>query len=220
MKNLEAEKYYKREWVTKSLIWPDEHGYIFKHFKKECEHKPYSFDRQSSIIEKKKQIIWKYLPETELIKNEDGTYCIKQKFIEWRLLKFVDINELDENILSDLLDLFDGYMAYCKSEWVEMDVIGYQQDIHNLDPGRKRRILFYSRILNSFLESTNIMISNDNKVYMIDVCDTVPEEITGKISKIKATIRKAIIDLWIKKTEYKIRRLIEKKRNELWDVLS
>jgi hypothetical protein len=78
---------------------------------------------------------------------------------------------------------------------VEMDVIGYQQDIHNLDPGWKRRFIFYSRIFNSFLESTNIMISNDNKVYMIDVCDTIPEEITGKIAKIKATIRKAIIDL-------------------------
>lgn len=220
MKNLEAEKYYKTEWVTKSLIWPDEDGYIFKYFKKDCEHKPYSFDRQSSIIEKKKHYIWKFLPETELIKNEDGSYCIKQKFIEWRLIKFVDINELTPEVLSDLLELFDGYIAYCKDEWIEMDVIGYQQDIQHLNPGMRRRIRFYSRIFSSFLESTNIMISNDNKVYMIDVCDTIPEELNGKITKIKAAIRKAIINIWIKKTELKIHRLIEKKRKELWEVLS
>jgi hypothetical protein len=39
------------------------------------------------------------------------------------------------------------------------------------------------------------MISNDNKVYMIDVCDTIPEELNGKITKIKAAIRKAIINI-------------------------
>lgn len=221
MKKLEAENYYKREWVTKSLIWPDEQGYIFKYFKKDIEHIPYSFDKQSSIIEKKKQYIWKFIPETELIKNEDWTYYIKQKFIEWRLLKFIDINELDANILSDLLELFDGYIAFCKNEWIEMDVIGYQQDIHHLENMWKRRFLFYTRIFRSFLESTNIIISNDNKVYMIDVCDTIPTRKKKDIlHKTKYAIRQAIIDLWIKNTEYKVRRILKEKRKELTDVLS
>ena len=221
MKNLESEKYYKSEWVTKSLVWPDEQGYIFKHFKNDIEHKPFSFEKQSSIIEKKKQYFWKFLPETKLVKNDDGTYCIKQKFIEWRLLKFVDINQLDEKVLSDLLELFDGYIAYCKDEWVEMDVIGYQQDIHHLENIRKRRFLFYSRIFNSFLSSTNIMISNDNKVYMVDVCDTIPVSYKQTcIYKIKTAVRKSILELWIKKTEYKMRRLIKSKRKELKDTLS
>jgi hypothetical protein len=77
-----------------------------------------------------------------------------------------------------------------------MDVIGYQQDIHHLENMWKRRFLFYTRIFRSFLESTNIIISNDNKVYMIDVCDTIPtREKKDILHKTKYAIRQAIIDL-------------------------
>jgi hypothetical protein len=40
------------------------------------------------------------------------------------------------------------------------------------------------------------MISNDNKVYMIDICDTIPVSDDGqRLQKIKRTIREAIIKL-------------------------
>ena len=211
---------YTRFWVTKYITEPDENGYIFKFFKKDCEYKPYSFEKQSDIIRKKKQYIWKYIPETQLIKNEDGSYYIKQKFIKWRLLKFVDINQLDKKTLSDLLDLFNWYSDFCKNEWIEIDIFWYQWDISDVENIRKRRYLFYTRMLSSFLASTNIIISDDNKVYMIDVCDTIPvQENEQKLNKIKYAVRHAIIELWIKRTEYKIRRVIKKKKEELADIL-
>jgi hypothetical protein len=53
------------------------------------------------------------------------------------------------------------------------------------------------------------------------VCDTIPVSNDGqRLQKIKRTIREAIIELWIKRTEYKIRHIIEKKRDELADALS
>ena len=221
MQNRESEEYYKNEWVTKSIIWPDENGYVFKFFKKDGIHKLYSFQKQRSIIEKKKQYIWKYLPDTQLIEEVDWGYYIKQKYIKWKLLKFTDINNLDANVLSDLLDLIKGYVAYSKDEWIELDVLGYQKDIHEEDNIWKRRVLFYSRLFDSFLTSTNIMISDDNKVYMIDVCDTIPTRKKKDIlHKTKYAIRQAIIDLWIKNTEYKVRRILKEKRKELTDVLS
>lgn len=65
------------------------------------------------------------------------------------------------------------------------------------------------------------MISNDNKVYMVDVCDTIPVSYKQTcIYKIKTAVRKSILELWIKKTEYKMRRLIKSKRKELKDTLS
>ena len=161
-------------WATKYVSKPDDEGYVFKTFRKDSIHTPYSFEEQNKIIEKKKQYIWKFLPETQLIKNDDGTYCIKQKYIEWKLLKFVDIDQLDEQVLSDLLELFHWYIAYCRDEWARNDIIWYQEDVDNIKNIRKRRFLFYSRIFNSLLSSTNIIISDDNKVYMIDVCDTIP----------------------------------------------
>jgi hypothetical protein len=53
------------------------------------------------------------------------------------------------------------------------------------------------------------------------VCDTIPVSNDGqRLQKIKRTIREAIIELWIKRTESKIRHIIEKKRDELADALS
>ena len=214
---------YTRFWMTKYITEPDENGYIFKFFKKDCEYKPYSFEKQSFIVEMKKEYIWKFIPETELIKNEDGSYYIKQKYIEWKLLKFMDINQLDKKVLSDLLELFNWYIAFCKNEWMEIDVFGYQQDINSIENIRKRRFLTYTRMFNSFLSSTNIMISNDNKVYMIDVCDTIPIPIkkdSQKLQKVKQAVRHAIMELWIKKTIFKIQLLMNRKREELIDALS
>ena len=207
-------------WATKYVTKPNDEGYVFKSFRKDSIHVPYSFEEQSKIIEKKKQYIWKFMPETELIKNDDGTYWIKQKYIEWKLLKFIDINQLDEQTLSDLLELFNWYVAYCRDEWARNDIIWYQEDVDSLENIRKRRFLFYSRIFNSLLSSTNIIISNDNKVYMIDICDTIPVQNNQKLYKIKNAVRQAILELWIKKAELKIRRLIKEKKKELYDVLS
>jgi hypothetical protein len=65
---------YTRSWVTKYITEPDEQWYIFKYFKNDWIHIPYSFEQQNNIIEKKKQYFWKFIPETELIKNDDGSY--------------------------------------------------------------------------------------------------------------------------------------------------
>jgi hypothetical protein len=39
------------------------------------------------------------------------------------------------------------------------------------------------------------MISDDGKVYMIDVCDTMPLKLDRKVNKIKNTVRLAIMEL-------------------------
>ncbi len=65
------------------------------------------------------------------------------------------------------------------------------------------------------------MISNDNKVYMIDVCDAIPIHAENQwLRMVKNAIRKVIIELWIKRTESKIRHIIKEKKNELVDILS
>lgn len=219
MNEIDIENYAVNHWATKYVSKPDDDGFIFKSFRKDCIHKPYSFEKQQNIIEKKKQYIWKFMPETQLIKNDDGSYCIKQKYIEWKLLNSIDINQLDEQVLSDLLELFDWYIAYCKNEGALIDVMGYQEDIDKIENIRKRRFLLYTRIFNSFFSSTNIIISN-NKVYMIDVCDTVPVNNEQTLYKIKNAVRQAIMKLWIKKAEFKIRHIIKWKKKELLDAIS
>ncbi len=108
---------------------------------------------------------------------------------------------------------------------MEIDVFWCQQDINDIENLRKRRIYYYTRMFNGFLSSTNIMISNDNSVYMIDVCDTIPiKKDSQKLHNIKHTIKCAIkwaiVKLWIRRSTIKIRCIIEKKRNELFDNLS
>ena len=208
-------------WATKYVTKPDDEGYVLKFFKKDGIHEPYSFEMQRNILKKKREYIWKFIPETELIKNDDGSYYIKQQYIEWKLLKFSDINQLDEHILSDVLELFDWYAAYCKDEWVEMDVTWYQPDFDSLCNIRERRFFYYTRIFNGFLTSTNIIISNDNKVYMVDVCDVLPiHNGNQKLYKIKSTIRQILAGFGVKIAKYKIHRIIKQKREELLDALS
>lgn len=206
-------------WAIKYVSKPDDKGYIFKYFRKDSIHTPYSFEEQNKNIEKKKQYIWKFLPETQLLKNDDGTYYIKQKYIEWKLLKDVNIHNLDDKVLSDLLELFDWYMAYCKDENARIDIIWFQEDIDSLKNIRKRRFLFYTRIFNRFLSSSNVIISNDNKVYMIDVCDAIPVNNNQKLYKIKMEFRQAFMKLWIRKAKSKIRHLIEERKEELNNIL-
>jgi hypothetical protein len=225
MDKIDDNKYILKFWATKYITEPDKDGYIFKFFKNISEHKPYSFEEQNNLLRRKKEYIWRFIPETELIRNDDGSYYIKQKYIEWKLLKYINVDQLDEKLLSDLLELFNWYIEFCKNEWIEIDIFGYQEDINNIENIRKRRFLFYTRMLNSFLSSTNIMISNDNKVYMIDVCDTIPiPKGSQKFYKLKRTIKQsvkqAITELWIKKTRFRIHRLIDEKRKNLYNVLS
>lgn len=208
-------------WYTKYILWPDDQGYVYKYFKKDSIYKAYPFEEQSNIIERKKQYIWKFIPETELIKNEDGSYYVKQKYIKWKLLKHININQLNEQVLSDLLDLLNWYISYCKHEWREIDVLWCQQDIYDIGNVRKRKLIIYNRSLNGFLLSTNIMISNDNKVYMVDICDTIPVQTNNhKLHIIKHTVKQIVVALSLKIAKSKISHLIRKKKRELFDTLS
>lgn len=219
MVEINTADYTPNFWCTKYIVWPDDQGYIYKYFKNDWKSQPYSFEDQTNVIKKKMQYIWKFIPKTELIKNDDGSYCIKQEYIKWKLLKFTDINQLSGQVLSDLLELFEWYIKYCKDEGKEIDIIWCQHDISDSENVRKRRFFIYSRIFNGFLSSTNIIISNNNRVYMVDVCDTIPLGDNSKIDRIKKTVRQAIVKLWTKISKQKVLRLIKEKRKALSYVL-
>lgn len=54
-----------------------------------------------ATFELKKQYFWDYIPETEFLEQEDGSYYIRQKYIKGSLLKDVDVQELSlENDMS------------------------------------------------------------------------------------------------------------------------
>ena len=220
MVEINTTEYKINFWWTKYIVWPDEQGYIYKYFKNDWKFKTYPIEEQNNIIEKKKKYIWRFMPETELIKTEGDSYCIKQKYIEWKLLKSTDINQLDEQTLSELLELIDWYISYCKNEWKEIDTIWCQHDIYGFENVRKRRFFVYSRFLKGFLSSTNIIISNKNKVYMVDVCDIIPPDDISKIDKIKQTVKQAICKLWAKISKQKVSRLLKEKRKDLYKTLS
>ncbi len=207
-------------WCTKYIVWPDNQGYIYKYFRNDWKRKVYSLEDQNNIIKKKMQYMWKFLPETKLVETEDGSYYIKQKYIEWRLLKFTDVNQLSSQTLTDLLELLNWYIRYCEDEWKEIDIIWCQHDVSESENVRKRRFYIYSRILKGFLSSTNIIISSDNRVYMVDVCDTIPLGDNSKIDRIKKTVRQAIVKLWTKISKQKISRLINEKKKDLCNALS
>ena len=186
--------YTSRLWKTKHISEPDESWFIIKVFKSKRQILP--IDKQREIIEKKKLYFWEYIPETELIETENWEYIIKQKFIKWKTLSQTDISNLSAETLRQLVDFIKKYIKYFKEQWWDMDISWYQiykWNVSNLE----RRIRGFLAINKNFLTSTNIMISEDWNVYMVDVCESSDFRLLWKIKNFcaKPFIKRTISNL-------------------------
>ena len=194
MNKLETENYTTYLWNTKHISEPDEEWFVRKVFKTKRQILP--IDEQKKIIEKKKEYFWEYIPETELIETENWEYIIRQKYIEWKTLAQTDISSLSADTLYQIIDLIKKYIKYFKEEWWEMDTTWYQiykWNVSNLE----RRLRQFLAINKNFLTSTNIMVSEDWNVYIVDICESADSRILWKIKNFcaKPFIRKTISDL-------------------------
>lgn len=162
------EKDYDFEGFCKIVKGPDADGYLYKYFKKHI--KVPSLTEQKRLLELKKQYFWKYIPETELCETEDGNYFIKQKYIQGQLLKDLAMYQLSSITLWELIDLLNSYLSYCKNEKKPLDIIGYQPYPKEMK-SREKKFRNAIKLYKNFLASSNIIVANNGKVYMIDVCD-------------------------------------------------
>ena len=183
-----------RLWETKYVSDPDENWFISKVFKTREQSLP--IEEQKRLLDLKKIYFWEYIPETELVEIWDGYYFIKQKFIKWKTLAQADISSLSADTLYQIIDLIKKYIKYFKEEWWEMDTTWYQiykWNVSNLE----RRLRQFLAINKNFLTSTNIMVSEDWNVYMVDICESADSRILWKIKNFcaKPFIRKTISDL-------------------------
>lgn len=183
-----------RLWETKYVSDPDENWFISKVFKTREQSLP--IEEQKRLLDLKKIYFWEYIPETELVEIWDGYYFIKQKFIKWKTLAQTDISSLSADTLYQIIDLIKKYIKYFKEEWWEMDTTWYQiykWNVSNLE----RRLRQFLAINKNFLTSTNIMVSEDWNVYMVDICESADSRILWKIKNFcaKPFIRKTISDL-------------------------
>ena len=182
MSKLEAD-YTVKLWNTKHISEPDEYWFISKIFKTKKQTLP--IEQQRKIIEMKKEYFWEYMPETQLVETENWEYIIRQKFIEWRALAWVDVSSLSAETLSKLLDLIKKYLQYHKEQWWEMDITWYQYYPSN-PSSIKRKIINFLKISKNFLASTNIMIWDDWNPYMVDVCESADSRLQWKIKNLFA----------------------------------
>jgi len=188
------ENYTTHLWNSKTISEPDEEWFISKVFKTKRQILP--IDKQREIIKKKEKYFWKYIPETHLVETENWEYTIRQKYINGKTLAQSNIFDLSAETLESLLDLIKKYLRYHKEQWWELDLTGYQYyewDIRGL----RRKIKNFLKINENFLVSTNIMISEDWKVYMVDVCESADSRIQWKIKNFcaKPFIRRTIHQL-------------------------
>lgn len=190
-------------WSTKYILTSDEEWVVIKSFKDKWHVIP--IDEQRKILEKKKEYFWEYIPETELIETGDDNYIIKQQFIKWKTLAQTKISSLSAETLEKLLDLIDKYLLYYKEQWWDMDVMWYQY--YQWNPGSIiKKIINFLKITQNFLTSTNIMISDDWKVYMVDVCESSYVRLQ---SRIKNFCAKPFIKMTISRLENVLQKRID-----------
>ena len=178
MNRFEEDNYTNRLWNTKHISEPDTEWYISKFFKTKQQMLP--IDQQNEVIAKKIQYFGEYIPETTLCETGNGEYYIKQKYIKWKTLAQTDISDLSTETLWKLIDLIKRYLKFHNEQWWELDITWYQY--YEGNPSRlKRKFLNFLKIYKNFLTSTNIMISNDWNVYMVDVCESTDSRLQWKI---------------------------------------
>lgn len=193
--------YINNFWATKYVWSPDIDGFISKIFKTKKQILP--IDDQRKLLEKKKVYFWEYIPQTELIEGEDWEYTIRQKFISWKTLAQTDISSLSADTLMHLLDLIKKFLKYHKEQWWDMDITWYQYYPQNIG-AIKRKIKNFLTIYKNFLVSTNIMISDDWNVYIVDVCESNDSRLQWKIKNFLAKP-------FIKRTISNLERTLQKK---------
>lgn len=170
-------------WNSKDISSPDENWFICKIFKTRKQMLP--IEEQKKIIETKKKYFWAYIPETQLIATEDWGYIIRLKFIEWKTLAQINISNLPPETLFKILDLIKRYLKYHKEQWWELDITWCQY--YEWNPGKlERTIRNFFKINKNFLISTNIMVSDDWDVYMVDVCESTDIRLQSKIKNFLA----------------------------------
>ena len=186
--------YINNLWATKYVWSPDMDGFICKIFKTKKQILP--VDEQRKLLEKKKVYFWEYIPETEIIETENWEYIIRQKFINWKTLAQTNISNLSSESLSKLLDLIKKFLKYYKEQWWDMDITWYQHYPSNIGT-IERKIKNFLTIYKNFLVSTNIMISDDWNVYIVDVCESTDSRLQWKIKNFlaKPFIKRTISNL-------------------------
>lgn len=209
--------YINNLWATKYVWSPDMDGFICKIFKTKKQILP--VDEQRKLLENKKVYFWEYIPETEIVETENWEYIIRQKFINWKTLAQTNISNLSSESLSKLLDLIKKFLKYYKEQWWDMDITWYQHYPSNIGT-IERKIKNFLTIYKNFLVSTNIMISDDWNVYIVDVCESAE---THPPLRFKNFCAKPFIKVTIhnleKLLQYKIQAEKEKINNELTNVL-
>ena len=216
MNKVEEYNYTKKLWYTKYITDPDEDWYISKFFKTKKQQLP--IEKQREIIRLKKEYLWEYIPKTILCETHDGEYFIKQQYIKWKTLAEIDISTLSTDTLEKLLDLIKKYIRYYKEQWWEMDTTWYQY--YPWNPSNiERRIKNFFKVHKNFLASTNIMVSDDWNVYMVDVCESSDSRILGKIKNIYG---KPFIKRTVNQLEKILNQKIAKaaKNKEIFDALN
>jgi len=194
MDKIELENYTKKLWYTKYITPPDEDWFIYKFFRTKKQQLP--IEQQRKIIELKKRYFWEYIPETILCETQNWEYSIKQKYIKWKTLAETDISTLSTNTLWKLIDLIKKYIKYNKEQWFDMDITWYQY--YPWNPSNiKKKLMNFFKINQNFLTSTNIMISDDWNVYMVDVCESSDSHLNSKIKNFfaKPFIKKTVFEL-------------------------
>ena len=203
MDKIEGDNYTTRIWNTKHISEPDSEWYIIKVFKTRRQMLP--IDQQRDLIAKKMQYFGEYIPKTELVEFENWEYYIKQKYINWKTLAETDISNLSAKTLWNLIDLIKKYLKYYGEQWWELDLTWYQYYWWNPSP-LKRKLLNFLKINENFLTSTNIMISDDWSVFMIDVCESADSRLQWKIKNFCAKP-------FIKRTISKLEEALQKRIN-------
>jgi len=138
----------------------------------------------------------------------------------------VDINSLTASSIDELVDFLKKYLNFCHTESIFNDVAWYQELYDKINDWNFLRkiyinlIIRYNRCVKNIFKSTNVLLSNDGHIYMVDVCDDVDKnQCLNLIQNLNKNLKKRLKILFLNINIKKLEKYKRKYKSELIETL-
>ncbi len=163
-------------------------NYVRK-FPNKTNKSPLTFQQAATSLAIHQQLFWDFCPPTKVVDTENG-YCIIQKKINWRLICEIPQKEIENKTLEDLTAfvkaLSNSLLQWRIPDyyWIQAEPFEWKISWRNTLTRLVEKIkllpglwIFYKNIF----KSSNLMVADDWKIYLIDNVDNQIANINPKI---------------------------------------
>lgn len=129
------------------------------------------FQKAQVSVEFFKKKFWEIVPETTVSYSPETWYVVSQKFIEWKQLSEMKVEDISYKQLQDFLRFIDTCIFMLFYEGKYFDIIGFQRDTPFETISWEwfiQRLSRHFQVVKNFFSSSNFILSPTGTIHFVD----------------------------------------------------